>query len=172
MWNDVLLENLEPRPSSSTIFLIHAHTDQWELQCSSVDILQSIIPSVRTQVHPFILHLQNLCWPALCPCCPSWICWCQSLVLEVIFEGLGQRKALNFLKPFPTQRQAGRTSTQVLEREGLSWGEGRTATIREATSNLTYLHKCTTCLCICWANERQTQWLLNYLHALLKYTCC
>ena len=46
-----------------------------------------------------------------CPCGP--LCWCQSLVLEVIFQRLGQREALDLLKPVSTQRQAGRSPTQV-----------------------------------------------------------
>lgn len=48
------------------------------------------------------------------------LCWCQSLVLEVIFQRLGQGEALDLLKPIPTQRQAGRSPAQVHEREGFS----------------------------------------------------
>lgn len=46
-------------------------------------------------------------------CLRGRLCWCQSLVLEVIFQRLGQREPLDLLKPIPTQRQAGRSPTQV-----------------------------------------------------------
>lgn len=46
-------------------------------------------------------------------CLRGRLCWCQSLVLEVIFQRLGQREALDLLKPVPAQRQAGRSPTQV-----------------------------------------------------------
>lgn len=55
-------------------------------------------------------------------CLRGPLCWCQSLVLEVIFQRLGQREALDLLKPIPAQRQAGRSPTQVHEREGFSCG--------------------------------------------------
>lgn len=45
--------------------------------------------------------------------CVGRLCWGQSLVLEVIFQRLWQREALDLLKPVPTQRQAGRSPTQV-----------------------------------------------------------
>lgn len=54
---------------------------------------------------------------------PSRLCWCQSLVLEVIFEGLRQREAFNLLKPLPAQCQTGGTPAQVHQRKRLSWGE-------------------------------------------------
>lgn len=47
-------------------------------------------------------------------------CWCDSLVLEVILQGLGQRKALDLLEPLPAQRQAGRTPAQVHQRKRFS----------------------------------------------------
>lgn len=61
-------------------------------------------------------------------CTPIWLCWYQSLVLEVIFQRLGQGEALNLLQPVPTQRQAGCTSTQVHQRKRFSCGVGDTST--------------------------------------------
>lgn len=47
-------------------------------------------------------------------------CWCGSLVLEVILQGLGQRQALDLLESLPAQRQAGRASAQVHQGERFS----------------------------------------------------
>lgn len=51
-------------------------------------------------------------------------CWCGSLVLEVILQGLGQRQALDLLEPLPAQRHAGRTPAQVHQRERFSCRSG------------------------------------------------
>lgn len=68
---------------------------------------------------------------------PCRLRWCQSLVLEVFFEGLGQREPLDLLQPVPTQRHAGGTSTQVHQRQRLSWGEARTQRSGKLTSCVT-----------------------------------
>lgn len=91
---------------------------------------------------------------------PCRLRWCQSLVLEVFFEGLGQREPLDLLQPVPTQRHAGGTSTQVHQRQGLSWGEARTQRSGKLVSYVTTrLHW----LCMHVGHAKQTVTVFIYI---------
>lgn len=84
----------------------------------SLDVLHQFIHHLLMSfgaltVDPPICRFISFWWSDLYPCSPTCPCWCQSLVLEVILEGLRQREALDLLKSLPTHRQAGRTPTQV-----------------------------------------------------------
>lgn len=107
-----------PPTFNSSFPLNPSLVELWTQHCEHPSIPQTLIAS-------FNFFNPSFCWSGLCSCTPSWLDWCQSLVLEVIFEGLRQREALNLLKPLPTHRQAGRTPTQVHQRKRLSWREGQ-----------------------------------------------
>ncbi|MEQ2226813.1 hypothetical protein ILYODFUR_031190 [Ilyodon furcidens] len=71
--------------------------------------------------------------------CPAWISVCaceggQSLVLEVVFQGLGQWKRLDVMDAFPTQSEPSYSPAQIHEGEGLRCeGENKRHIVRVQT---------------------------------------